>query len=320
MTSPCLTPSELLSTLDGFVERLEADEAHLNAINVFPVADGDTGTNMVRTARPLVAAAHHGLVECGGSESRGPDSEASRAVGAAFGRAALDASRGNSGLILAQYLVGFVAEVLATDLAGAFRAGAERARRAVAEPVEGTMLTVAEAAADAAGEGAASGLGRGSFMEAVVDQVGQAVAATPAQLPVLAEHGVVDAGAAGLALFVDALADALGVTPAGRPVLSSATPSARPAATEGSTFVELQFTAVMDEVGAAGMRALLADRGDDVVVSSASGTIRAHVHLHLDQLGGTIEAVLGVTRPSNLSIEAIPARPERLDTEGEKAP
>jgi uncharacterized protein len=179
---------------------VKAQVARINDLNVYPVPDGDTGTNMLLT---LASA----LEEASGKAYDSPEA-ASKAVG----RAALMGARGNSGVILSQMIRG-ACEALAerTSLdAEAFVAGLEGARdraySSVREPVEGTMLTVMKDAALAAGETLESGDADlrgvvGAARQAAHDSVGR----TPELLPVLREAGVVDAGGLGVAVILDGL-------------------------------------------------------------------------------------------------------------------
>ncbi|MFD3839519.1 DAK2 domain-containing protein [Streptomyces sp. NPDC058642] len=191
----------------------------IDAINVYPVADGDTGTNLYLTMESAVAAveAVFGGHEAGpgghpgGSGGAGKPSPADAARAMAHG--ALIGARGNSGTILAQLLRG-MAQVLAaesdtahTDGAGlrlAFRHAADSARRAVAHPVEGTVLSVASAAADAA---ETTDGGCGAVARAAYEGAREALAATPGQLAVLERAGVVDAGGRGLVAVLGALVE-----------------------------------------------------------------------------------------------------------------
>ncbi|WP_345670437.1 DAK2 domain-containing protein [Streptomyces similanensis] len=192
----------------------------IDAINVYPVADGDTGTNLYLTAESAAAAveAVFAAHETGAGGSGGPSlAEAARAMA----HGALIGARGNSGTILAQLLRG-MAEVLAAEgdsphtdgrgLRSALRRAADSARLAVAHPVEGTVLTVASAAADAAdgAEGDCGTVARAAYRGART-----ALAATPGQLAVLGRAGVVDAGGRGLVAVLAALVETLTGEPAG---------------------------------------------------------------------------------------------------------
>ncbi len=319
--------TEIQIVLRHFVTSLLDAEEELNAINVFPVPDGDTGTNLRRTAEAMLA------------ELEGADPDLDVAQGVAL--AALNAARGNSGLICAQYLSGLFAnpdrlfidgDALARGLADA----AGRARSAVAEPVEGTMVSVADVTARAAADWL-TGPDRGEATTAadllaeVHGVARRAVEDTRGQLPVLAEAGVIDAGAAGLLLLIEALAAAAvtaagGVEPSptgtatisplqagpladadGRPGLAVALgDDGLGAPLVGGRLVgfELQFTADGDAEVADELRRLLVEVGSSVVVSQAEGLIRAHVHTD-GAIGGCVEAVLEVVQPRNIDIEPL---------------
>ncbi|MEU6472258.1 DAK2 domain-containing protein [Streptomyces massasporeus] len=204
------------------LETLGRAREEIDAINVYPVADGDTGTNLYLTVESAVAAVeavfagHAAGSEAAvgaGSTGAGSAGEPTLADAArAMAHGALIGARGNSGTILAQLLRG-MAQVLAgddtaradgRDLRLALRHAADSARRAVAHPVEGTVLTVASAAADAA-DGAQGDCG--TVARAAYDGARTALAATPGQLPVLERAGVVDAGGRGLVAVLGALVE-----------------------------------------------------------------------------------------------------------------
>ncbi|MGC5037955.1 DAK2 domain-containing protein [Streptomyces sp. DT190] len=219
------------------LETLGRAREEIDAINVYPVADGDTGTNLYLTVESAVAAveavfAGHaaGAPATGDRAPQGPTlSDAVRAMA----HGALIGARGNSGTILAQLLRG-MAQVLADDASAhadgrglrlALRHAADSARQAVAHPVEGTVLTVASAAADAAG---GTGGDCGSVARAAYEGARQALAATPDQLPVLERAGVVDAGGRGLVAVLGALVETFtGERPRGPVVGAGRVPEAR---------------------------------------------------------------------------------------------
>jgi DAK2 domain fusion protein YloV len=179
---------------------LRAQAARINALNVYPVPDGDTGTNMLLTLESIASETSKGSYE--GLE------DAARAVA----RAALMGARGNSGVILSQMIRG-ACEVLADrdsldagTLAAALEGARERAYAAVREPVEGTMLTVIEDAARAAGEASADeDADLAAVMLAATQEAHASVRRTPELLDVLSEAGVVDAGGLGVAVILDGL-------------------------------------------------------------------------------------------------------------------
>jgi DAK2 domain fusion protein YloV len=183
----------LLGAFRAAVAGLDAAVDEVNALNVFPVPDGDTGSNMVATVRAALAEA----------EALGPTVSAERvAAAAAFG--ALMGARGNSGVITSQILRG-LAEGLAgktrfnaLDLANALDQGTKAAYAAVAKPVEGTILTVVREASAAAVTSAEKAQSLDAVMAATVDAAQKAVAKTPSLLAILREAGVVDSGGQGL--------------------------------------------------------------------------------------------------------------------------
>jgi len=188
-----LSGQELRDMFIAATDWLEKSASDINALNVFPVPDGDTGTNMLLTMRSTIEEAY-----------RAPDRSAS-AVSQAIATGALMGARGNSGVILSQIWRG-VAQGLAgketftgRDLADALQQASVAAYKGINNPVEGTILTVAKDAAAAAQEQAASGSDDlTSVMEAAVNAANKSVANTPTLLDVLRDAGVVDAGGQGL--------------------------------------------------------------------------------------------------------------------------
>ncbi len=176
---------------------LEANVDTLNALNVFPVPDGDTGTNMLLTLREVMA------------EAEGVGATSAGQVSAAMSRGALMGARGNSGVILSQFFKGLSAGLdgqpdFGTDeLAPALSLAREHAYKAVGNPVEGTLLTVISSVALAAAESASAGASVYQTFDALCEAAAKAVALTPAMLPVLREAGVVDAGGQGLSVILE---------------------------------------------------------------------------------------------------------------------
>jgi dihydroxyacetone kinase-like predicted kinase len=196
----------------GGLESLRAHQDEIDELNVYPVPDGDTGTNLVLT----LAAAQEALA----GEVLDPafPSTLSRAM-RRMARGALLGARGNSGVIVSQILRG-MADSFATsvavrggELARALRTATEAAYGAVARPVEGTVLSVVAAAAEGAGRIKSDDLL--AVARAAARSASEALARTPQQLPALARAGVVDAGGRGLCLLLDALVEALSAAPAG---------------------------------------------------------------------------------------------------------
>ncbi|MFC1940870.1 DAK2 domain-containing protein [Chloroflexota bacterium] len=181
---------EMLATATSWLEKSTSD---IDALNVFPVPDGDTGTNMLLTMRSSIEEAY-----------QVSDSSVS-AVAQATAKGALMGARGNSGVILSQIWRGLAQGLQdkqsfdSNDLAEALQQASSMAYKGISNPVEGTILTVIKDVASAAQAQAANGdKDLISVMEAIVDAANKSVANTPSLLPVLREAGVVDAGGQGL--------------------------------------------------------------------------------------------------------------------------
>ncbi|MBI2165134.1 MAG: DAK2 domain-containing protein [Chloroflexi bacterium] len=275
--------------LDGAVFRsmlaaaeavLERNAEAVNALNVFPVPDGDTGTNMFLTLKAVTK----GLFQVPG------DSIGDMARVAAQG--ALMGARGNSGVILSQFFRGFSAglegkrRAEARDLVLALQQAASAAYKAVSQPVEGTMLTVMREAAD----GARAGVGEGgqslvAVLSAAAERAHEAVVRTPALLPVLAEAGVVDAGGQGFALMLDAFLAWLEGRDPEAILLQASTPaygSVREAfliATEEEVYGYCtSFLAKGQDLDPDRVREQLSLLGKSVVVVGDSTMVKVHVH------------------------------------------
>ena len=195
-TATALDGADLRHALQVAELWLEANREALNAINVYPVPDGDTGTNMLLTLRAANAAL--------------PGSGGVGAISKALADAALLGARGNSGVILSQMLRGFAdglegVETLGPEeLRAALSTASEVAYGAVPDPVEGTMLTVMREAAAVAAEADAA-LALDELLAAAVEEAEASVERTPDLLPRLQEAGVVDAGGQGVAVVLAGL-------------------------------------------------------------------------------------------------------------------
>ena len=292
---------------------LSEARARLDDLNVFPVPDGDTGTNLLLTAQAALAA----LDEAGAGEE---------SAWIVLARGAVLGARGNSGTILAQLLRG-LADQLAGDepadgptFALAMQKAAETAYTAVADPEEGTFLTVARGGARAAVEAVDAGRTTlADVVRAAADGARAALETTTDQLAALRDAGVVDAGGAGFCLVLDALVTTVtGVEPA-RPPLARRTRRPahadedaphQPPAGPGS---EVQYLlADADEESVTRLHERLAALGDSLVVvgvDTAEG--RAwNVHVHVSDVGAAIEAGIEAGRPYRISVTPLaPIRP-----------
>src|SRR5437879_344102 len=192
------TGADLRAALESAAAWLSANAERINALNVFPVPDGDTGTNMSMTLQAAVE----------GLRRLGPDAPINQVARTVY-EAAMLGARGNSGVILSQLLCGFsealaeVSELTPVALADALTRSSEIAYKGVSKPVEGTILTVAREAAAAAQVGAQLGNEIPELLERALRAANDAVAATPTQLEVLRKAGVVDSGGEGYRVILE---------------------------------------------------------------------------------------------------------------------
>ncbi|MEY9966357.1 DAK2 domain fusion protein YloV [Streptacidiphilus sp. MAP12-16] len=275
----------------------------IDALNVYPVPDGDTGTNLYLTVESA-AEEVDGLFGAGTPAPSLPQALRAMAHGALLG------ARGNSGVILAQLLRG-IASAIGTDpadgpaLCRALRRAADAGYEAVAKPVEGTVLTVAAAAASAA-ELLDPRAGLAAVAEAAYEAARVALARTPLQLEVLGRAGVVDAGGRGLVTVLGALADAVtGHTPMGPLALAGTraaepTPSGVHLAVEGGPAYEVIYLLDARDEALPALRTALAALGDSLVVVGGEGLW--NVHVHVDDPGAAVEAGVEAGRPYRIRI------------------
>jgi DAK2 domain fusion protein YloV len=275
----------LLVAFRAAVANLESNVELVNALNVFPVPDGDTGSNMLATVRAALEEAERIPV----------GQRRLHRVADALSHGALMGARGNSGLILSQVLRG-MAEVArdkhradGLDLGRALRRGAELAYAAVGQPVEGTILTVAREAADAAAVAGASERHIETVLETAVDGAERSVARTPSLLPALREAGVVDSGGHGLFLLLRGmLLDLADREDAPGPVYAIPDLAALRRLPEHADHSEHGYgyeTMFVVRAGAgapaldlAGMRAALQGLGESVMVAGDDHIANVHVH------------------------------------------
>ena len=185
----------LLAALTGGAGWLQTNKAAVDALNVYPVPDGDTGTNMLLTIQTALRDAQEN-----------PGDGTVGAMAAVIGQGALRGARGNSGVILSQYLKGFaqglegVGTMDGPALAKGLQAASAAAYGAMSKPVEGTMLTVGREAGEAAGASGSSDVIE--TLRVAADESQRSVERTPELLPVLASAGVVDSGGQGIAVIL----------------------------------------------------------------------------------------------------------------------
>jgi uncharacterized protein len=288
------------------VDALSTSRTRLDDLNVFPVPDGDTGTNLLLTAQAAVAAL----------DVQGP--RTTESAWSVLARGAVLGAKGNSGTILAQLLRGLADQLAGQPpadgaaLATALQKAADTAYTAVADPEEGTFLTVARASAEAAVAAVDAGAADlADVVRAAADGARAALEHTPDQLQALRDAGVVDAGGAGLCLVLDALVTTVtGVEPARAPLArrdhghrhSGEHLPHQPPAGPGS---EVQYLlADSDEGAIERLHHRLAELGDSLVVVGVDTPEGRewNVHVHVADVGAAIEAGIEAGRPYRISV------------------
>ncbi len=302
MTRRSCDGAGLLAAFRSAVANLETHVDEINALNVFPVPDGDTGSNMVATVRVAL------------EEAEGAAGQPADRIAAAISFGALMGARGNSGVITSQIVNG-MARGLARkrrfnglDLAHALTLGTETAYAAVKKPVEGTILTVIREAADAAREAAERDDAIETVLAATVEAAERSVARTPTLLPILREAGVVDSGGQGLyRLLQGALLHVVGEAPSGSVsarIREGAKPSTLVAHADEGYGYETMFLlqpAPGHDLDIDAIRTHLETIGESVVV--AGDPRAAKVHVHNDRPDTVIAYGLGLGALSRISVE-----------------
>lgn len=295
-------PTEAFAgAVTSFADDLAVYEEEINGLNVYPVPDGDTGTNLRLTLQAVVRELDGSGDPC-----------------ASVIRGSLMGARGNSGVILSQIFRGLseavaAAEGLDTDsLQRGLRSGSDLAYKAVMQPQEGTILTVVREAAEEAE--AAHGEGE-DLVEAVRRVVGRAQDAldrTPELLPILKQAGVVDAGGRGLLLFLECLLHELDGSPLPPPQAparppaeavhgAAVEPSANTSDERSLEFAfEVQFLFEAADNHADEYREVLSRYGDCVLVVGGAGLY--NVHVHTNDIGGVIEEAIDRGRPRKIDV------------------
>ncbi len=331
-----LHADDLRAVMGGYRDALRLHQADINRLNVYPVPDGDTGTNMALTLEAVVAELDTTPPPAGLPE-----------VCKAIGHGSLMGARGNSGVILSQLLRG-MSERMGTAgddgvspaiLVDAITHAAELARKAVVRPVEGTILTVASAAAEgAARANAPAAPSLLAVVEGARTRAADALARTPEQLPVLARAGVVDAGGAGFVLLLDAFLLVLDGRPlpepsgVAAPDLSALNGHASgndapeggghgEGTDVGDLRYEVMYMLAAPDDSIEGFKDVWAGIGDSIVVVGGDGIWNCHIHTN--DVGAAIEAALIMEgHPSRIRVTDLEEQveEERWVREGVGAP
>ncbi len=308
-SSATLDADDLRAVMGGYRDALRLHQADINRLNVYPVPDGDTGTNMALTLEAVV------------SELQGVDAGAGLPeVCKAIGHGSLMGAHGNSGVILSQLLRGMGERMAGAGdegvgpdvLVDAIGHASELARRAVVRPVEGTILTVAAAAAT----GAAQGSDLVGVVERARGEAADALARTPEMLPVLAQAGVVDAGGAGYLLLLDAFLLVLDGRPLPEPsgveapdlsglngVRGDGGPGHETVDGEhalGDLRYEVMYLLNAPDDSIEAFKEVWAGVGDSIVVVGGDGIWNCHIHTN--DIGAAIEAGVDAGQPHRIRV------------------
>jgi len=318
VTAPVLAPDEpserfdadrLRRTVVTFRDAVKAHAPRINRLNVYPVPDGDTGTNMARTLDAVVA------------ELESADSGIEPTC-QAISHGSLMGARGNSGVILSQILRGMsgrlskAATHTATEVAEALSAASTSAYQAVVKPIEGTILTVVREASDAARQAAADGVGLAGVLRAARDAGRSALDRTPEMLPVLKDAGVVDAGGAGFLLLLDAALNVVDGEPIPTPedsiggdatelpqfdVSSLSSPDDHAELSVADLRYEVMYFLHLDDDRIGEFKNDWAEIGDSIVVVGGDGLWNCHVHTN--DIGAAIEVAIDLGgRPKQIRV------------------
>lgn len=300
----------LRRTVVAFRDAVREHAPRINRLNVYPVPDGDTGTNMARTLDAVVAEL----------DQAGPDIEPTCQ---AISHGSLMGARGNSGVILSQILRGLAgrlsstASSTATEVAEALSEASTAAYKAVLKPIEGTILTVVREASEAAKASAATGATLGATLRAARDAGRRALDATPDMLPVLKDAGVVDAGGAGFLLLLDAAlnvvdgepiptpADSIGGDALDEPLPASLTSLSAPDQHGEMSVADLRYEVMyflhLDDDKIDAFKSDWGEIGDSIVVVGGDGLWNCHVHTN--DIGAAIEAAIDLGgRPKQIRV------------------
>ena len=299
----------LRHTLVTYRNTLKRHQADLNKLNVYPVPDGDTGSNMARTLDAVVAELN-----------KHPDSldETYNAIS----HGSLMGARGNSGVILSQILRGLSATLKvasehgAVKVAEALKAASVAAYDSVLKPIEGTILTVVREAADAAVRAAGDGATLAAMLRVARAAGRESLANTPELLPVLKEAGVVDAGGAGFLLLLDSALHVVDGEPLPEPENLSGpnteqliavmkrgeTDAANGAGVDVSELrYEVMFLLEIDDSKSREFKLKWGEIGDSIVVVGGDGLYNCHVHTN--DIGAAIEAPISLGgRPHQIRV------------------
>ena len=298
-----LDSKNFIELMHCFRDALNDHKENLNSLNVYPVPDGDTGSNMAATLNSVVNEI----------QSLGEDPELESVIGA-VSHGSLMGARGNSGVIISQILRGFVSEIKRSDsgeeidvdlFSKALSAASTAAYEAVGNPVEGTILTVVRETAEVVKNHAEENSNLLSVVQAGRDAAKSSLDSTPDLLPVLAKAGVVDAGGSGFLLLMDSLLYVINDTPIPEPeVLSTSVDSLildvhDHASSSGTRYEVMYFLEAADDL-IPDFKKAWSEIGDSIVVVGGENIWNCHVHTN--DIGAAVEAGISIGKPYDIRV------------------
>ena len=296
-----LDAKNLASLMYCFRDSLQEHKESLNSLNVYPVPDGDTGSNMTATLNSVV------------SEIESLEDPEFENIIEAISHGSLMGARGNSGVIISQILRGFVSEIKnaskktidANLFSDALRAAASAAYEAVGNPVEGTILTVVRETAEAAEKSLLEHSNLLMVVETAREAAKRSLDSTPDLLPVLARAGVVDAGGSGFLLMLDSLLHVIDDRPMPEPEIVKASVDSLifdihdDTTNSGTRYEVMYFLDAPDDL-IPGFKKAWSEIGDSIVVVGGENIWNCHVHTN--NIGAAVEAGISIGKPHDIRV------------------
>jgi len=302
MALETLDPKNLANLMHCFRDALQDHKESLNSLNVYPVPDGDTGSNMAATLNSVVSEIN--------SLEENPELEN---IIEAISHGSLMGARGNSGVIISQILRGFVSEIKSASrktvdanlFSEALNTAATAAYEAVGNPVEGTILTVVRETAEAAEKAVSEESDLLPVAEIAREAAKRSLDSTPELLPVLARAGVVDAGGSGFLLMLDSLLHVLDDRPMPEPEVVTVSVDALildvrdETSNSGTRYEVMYFLEAPDDL-ISDFKKAWSGIGDSIVVVGGENIWNCHVHTN--NIGAAVEAGISVGRPYDIRV------------------
>lgn len=296
-----LDANNLAKLMYCFRDALQEHKESLNSLNVYPVPDGDTGSNMTATLNSVV------------SEIESLEDPEFENIIEAISHGSLMGARGNSGVIISQILRGFVSEIKnaskktidASLFSDALRAAASAAYEAVGNPVEGTILTVVRETAEAAEKSLLEHSNLLMVAETAREAAKRSLDSTPDLLPVLARAGVVDAGGSGFLLMLDSLLHVIDDRPMPEPEIVKASVDSLildihdDTTNSGTRYEVMYFLDAPDDL-IPGFKKAWSEIGDSIVVVGGENIWNCHVHTN--NIGAAVEAGISIGKPHDIRV------------------